>query len=326
MCFNVGFAIGLMVASLQGQDRAPAKAPSAKPSSFPLVEAGAPVDQVVAGLQYVDAVAGDGKGNVFFADVPAGRILRWSAAGRLSIIRDGAASPMGIGVAPNGQLVVSEAKGRQLTVTDQEGYTRPLVQSYDGKKLNSPCGVWVDGKGGIYFSDPRMDHGELFEQPRERLYYLPPIAAEPIPVAEDLRRPEALLGSPDGRTLYVSDIGDNKTCAYTIAENGGLSGKRAFAAHAARGLALDERGNVYLIGGTVRAYSSTGQFLGEFHGPGPACSGAFGGKDGRTFYLACNIQRPVPGAPPGKAESQGGLYAIKMKVRGVQTGGPDAAP
>jgi len=318
---RLGLILALVATSLwaQGQDRRSGAKQTARPSAastFPLLEAGVPVDQVVAGLQYIDAVTGDAKGNIFFADVPTGRIHRWSAAGRLSIVRDGAASPMGIGIAPNGELVICEAKSRQVTVTDLEGYVRPLVQSYQGKKLNSPCGVWVDAGGGIYFSDPRMDHGEAFEQTAERLYYLPPVAADPIAVAEDLRRPEALLGTPDGRALYVSDIAENKTWAYTIGPNGALSAKRQLAASGTRGFTMDERGNVYLISGTIRVLSPTGDFLGEFRGPGPASSGAFGGEDGRTLYLACNIQKPVPGAPPGKVDSQGGLYAFRMKVRG----------
>ncbi len=284
------------------------------------------MDQVVGGLQYVDAVSGDGKGNIFFADVPTGRILRWSVAGRLSIVRDGAASPMGSCTAPNGELVVCEARGRRLTVINVEGDARTLVDHYQGKKLNSPCGVWVDARGGVYFSDPRMDHGEPFEQERERLYYLPPEAAEPVPVAEDLRRPDALGASPDGRTLYVSDIGDNGTWAYDIGPDGKLSGKRPLAPTAARGLVVDERGNVYLVSGTVRVFSPTGTFLEEFRGPGPASSGAFGGEDGRTFFLSCNVQKPVLGGPPGKVEPQGGLYAVRMKVRGPPPMAPPAEP
>lgn len=310
-----------------GQKVAPAPPPGSRPSSpLSLLENGAPVDQVVAGLQYADAVSGDGKGNVFFADVPTGRILRWSAGGRLSIMRDGASTPMGTSMAPNGELVVCEARGRKLTATDTEGYARSLAETYQGKKLNSPCGVWVDARGGAYFSDPRMDHGERFEQDRERLYYLAPGATEPISVAEDLQRPDALVASPDGQTLYVSDIADNKTWAFAIGPGGALSAKRLLAPAAARGLAVDERGNVYLISGAVRVFSSGGGFIEEFRGPGPACSGAFGGEDSRTLFLACNIQKPVPGAPPGKVESQGGLYAVRMKVRGPPPMAPPPEP
>lgn len=314
---SLGLAAALLPLLVHGQGRAPTAEPGVpRAPSLSLLEKGARIEQVVAGLQYVEAATGDGKGNVFFADLPTGRILRWSASGRLSIIRDGAATPMGIGVAPSGQLIICEAKGRKLTVTDADGYARTLIDAYQGKKLNSPCGVWVDASGGVYFSDPRLDHGEQFEQDRERLYYLRPDATEPTPAAEDLRRPEALAAAPDGRTLYVADVLDNKTWAYAIGANGSLSGKRLLAPTGTRGLTVDERGNVYLISGAVRVYSPGGDFLGEFRGPGPAYSGAFGGEDGRILYLACNIQKPVPGAPPGKVESQGGLYAVRMTVRG----------
>ncbi|MCC6354346.1 MAG: SMP-30/gluconolactonase/LRE family protein [Verrucomicrobiae bacterium] len=309
-----------------GQKRPAAPPAPRTPPALSLLESGAPVDQVVAGLQYADALSGDGKGNVYFADVVAGRIMRWSASGRLSIVRDGAATPMGTSVAPNGEVVACEARGRRVTATDADGYARTLVETYQGKKLNSPCGVWADAVGGVYFSDPRMDHGERFEQDRERLYYLAPGAAEPTPVAEDLQRPEALIASPDGRTLYVSDIADSKTWAYSIGPGGALTGKRLLAPAGARGLALDERGNVYLISGTVRVFSPSGGFIEEFRGPGPASSGAFGGEDGRTFLLACNIKKPIPGAPPGKVESQGGLYAVRMKVRGPAPMAPPVAP
>lgn len=296
--------------SAGGSDRRPDPALS-------LAEAGKPVEQVVAALRFADGAAGDGQGNVYLADVPAGRILRLSAAGRLSIFRDGAAAPSGLSVAPNGDVVVCEIRGRSVVAIDSGGFPRVLADAYQGRKLNSPRCAWADAKGGVYFTDPHLDKSQPSEQGGEYVYYLGPDAPGPVRVAEDLPHPSAVVGTPDGAFLYISDTLEGRTWRFRVLPDGRLAGKQMFANLGAGGIVLDERGNVYLMGTTIRVHAPTGAFIEELRVPGAPSSGAFGGEDGRTLFVTTNWRSPEPGAPPGRTEMQGGLYAIPMKVHGA---------
>lgn len=47
-------------------------------------------------------------------------------------------------------------------------------------------------------------------------------------VADDLQRPNGIIGTPDGRTLCVADIGAARTCRYDFQPDGSLTGRQLF--------------------------------------------------------------------------------------------------
>jgi gluconolactonase len=60
------------------------------------------------------------------------------------------------------------------------------------------------------------------------VYYLPKGATEAVPLIEDLKQPNGIVGTPDGRELYVADLGGGKTFKYTIKADGSLSDAQLF--------------------------------------------------------------------------------------------------
>ena len=48
-------------------------------------------------------------------------------------------------------------------------------------------------------------------------------------VADGFVRPNGIVGTPDGKRLYVADIGDKKTYLFNVEEDGKLSEKQLFA-------------------------------------------------------------------------------------------------
>ena len=65
-----------------------------------------------------------------------------------------------------------------------------------------------------------------------------------------------IVGTPDGKILYVADLGAGKTYAYDIQADGTLAGKRLFCELGSDGMTIDEEGNVYLTGHGFLAGSS----------------------------------------------------------------------
>ena len=54
------------------------------------------------------------------------------------------------------------------------------------------------------------------------VYYLSPDHKTITRVIDDLVQPNGIVGTPDGKSLFVADIGGNKTWSYTINNDGSL--------------------------------------------------------------------------------------------------------
>ena len=94
-----------------------------------------------------------------------------------------------------------------------DGKVTALVDKYDDKPLNSLNDLWIDSKGGIYFTDPRYGNRDNLPQDGEHVYYLVPDRQKVMRVIDDMVRPNGLIGTPDGKKLYVTDHGGGKTFA-----------------------------------------------------------------------------------------------------------------
>jgi gluconolactonase len=118
----------------------------------------------------------------------------------------------------------------------------------------------------------------------------------------DLRQPNGIIGTPDGKTLYVADIAAGKTYAYAIQADGTLADKKLFCEMGSDGMTLDAEGNVYLTGRGVIVFDKAGRKTKQIPVPERwTANVCFGGKDGRTLFITASK----------------GLYALRMRVRGA---------
>src|SRR5580698_9019450 len=122
-------------------------------------------------------------------------------------------------------------------------------------------------------------------------------------VAADVVKPNGIVGTPDGKYLYVADIGAGKTYKYRINPDGSLSDRRLFVMQGSDGMTLDERGDVYLTGDGVTVFDTAGRKIAHIAVPEPWTANlCFGGRDKRTLFITASE----------------GLYVIRMRVRGVE--------
>jgi gluconolactonase len=185
-----------------------------------------------------------------------------------------------------------------VVAIDMDKNITTLADTYQGKKLNSPNDLWIDPKGGIYFTDPRYGNRDNMEQDGEHVYYLSPDGEKLTRVVDDFVRPNGIIGTPDRKILYVADNADKKTFSYKIEPDGSLSGKKLFADNGSDGVALDEKGNLYLTTNAVLIYSPKGEFLERIDVPEQPANVCFGGKGGKTLFITARTS----------------LYSVKMKV------------
>ena len=177
-----------------------------------------------------------------------------------------------------------------------------VVATFNGKRFNSLNDLWLDPRGGIYFTDPRYGGGrDNMEQDGEHVYYLMPDRKTVLRVIDDMTRPNGIVGTPDGKTLYVADHGGGKTFSYTLRGNGLLTNKRLLTASGSDGLTLDERGNIYLTTDAVMVYSPQGRLLKRIEVPERPANVCFGGKERQTLFITARTS----------------LYALAMRVKGA---------
>jgi gluconolactonase len=257
------------------------------------------------GMKFTEGPVADGKGNVYFSDIPANRIMKWDGKA-LSVWMEDSGGANGLKFDKDASLLACQGGARRIARISADKKVAVVADAYEGKRLNSPNDLVLDSKGGIYFTDPRYGKREGMELDKEAVYYVPPGGGKLLRVADDLVRPNGL--HIDGERIYIADAGGGKTYAYGMNADGSLRDKKEFAPKGSDGLKVDEKGNVYLTtGGKVEIYSREGASLGSISLP----EVEIGGKtlregpanlcfDGKTLYITART----------------GFYALAMTVSG----------
>ncbi|MFH5883424.1 SMP-30/gluconolactonase/LRE family protein [Halalkalibaculum sp. DA3122] len=254
---------------------------------------------------FTEGPAADRKGNVFFTDQPNNHIWKYSIDGELTLYMDEAGRSNGMYFDHKGNLLTCADEKSQLWRINPDKTVEVLVDQFRGKRLNGPNDLWVDPKGGVYFTDPyyQRDYWERTEPEldQQRVYYLTPDRQEVVIVADELVKPNGIIGTPEGETLYVADIGDQKTYSYAIESNGHLSDKTEFTDMGSDGMTIDEQGNIYLTGDGVTIFNKAGKQV--EHIPVPenwTANVTFGGSDRQTLFMTASTS----------------VYTLKMNVEG----------
>ncbi len=267
---------------------------------------GAKVEKLAGGFKFTEGPAADAEGNVFFTDQPNDRILKWSIDGKLSTFMQPCGRSNGLCFDQKGNLWACADEQNELWRIDRDGRATTVVKSYQGKRLNGPNDVWVRPDGGLFFTDPFYKRNYWKRGPAEQdqsaVYFLALGRREPVRAADGFERPNGLIGTPDGKTLYVADIAAKRTYVYEVQPDGKLCNRRLFCEMGSDGMTLDDRGNVYLTGRGVTVFDPAGKQIAHIAVDEPwTANVCFGGADRQTLFITA-----------GK-----GLYAIRMQVRGA---------
>jgi gluconolactonase len=270
-----------------------------------LVAKDALVTKAGGGYAFTEGPSTAPDGRVFFTDQPNDKIEVWSENGSISTFMQPSDRSNGTKFNQKGELVACADLHNRLVAITMDKKMRTLAENYNGQPLNAPNDVWIAPNGGMYFSDPYY-HRDYWEPGRKELqdkrgvYYVSP-KGKVSRVIEDYKQPNGLVGTPDGKTLYVSDINDNKIWKYDIQADGTLANKTFFAPEGSDGMSIDNQGNVYLTNKTVSVFDPSGKKIAAIEVPEQPSNVCFGGKNRDVLFITARTS----------------VYTLKMKVKGV---------
>lgn len=294
-----------------------------------LLDPGAKLEVLASGLDWSEGpVWSKAEGAVLFSDVPQNHVLRWKEGEGLSeylkpsgytgtgtYSREPGSN--GLTFDPRGRLVSCEHGDRRLSVLTKNGGKRTIVDSFEGKRLNSPNDVCFDSKGNLFFTDPPygLPKGPTDTETRELPWngvYRVSAEGKMTLITKDMTFPNGIALSPDEKTLYVaqSDGRAPLWMAFPLNEDGTVGPGRVFADASALakaklpggpdGMKVDQKGNVWATGpGGVHIMSPEGRLLGRIETFMPNGNCCFG-DDGSVLYICadaflCRIQTKTKG-------------------------------
>ncbi len=273
-----------------------------------LIADGAKVEVLSEGYSFTEGPATDREGNVFFTDQPNDRIVKYNAGdGSFSDWLKPCGRSNGTYFDQAGNLLTCADERNELWSISPDKKTTVLLSEVGGKLLNGPNDLWIRPDGNLYITDPLYardywQRDKAMQQPGQYVYFFEMKSKKVTPVATDLKQPNGIVGTPDGKMLYVADIGAGKTYSYTINPGGALENKTLFCGLGSDGMTIDTEGNLYLTGKGVTIFDKTGKKLMNIPIP-EAWTGnvKFGGKDRDLLFITASKK----------------VYGVKMRVKGV---------
>ncbi len=279
---------------------------TSKTKSKELFAKGSKPEKLAGDFKFTEGPACDPKGNIFFTDQPNNRIMIWTTKGELTLFTDNSGRANGTYFDKKGDLITCSDERNELWSITPDHKITVLIKDFEGKKLNGPNDLWIAPNGGIYLTDPfykrpwwNHDKPELKGQD---VYYLAPGATNLVRVVDDFQQPNGIIGTPDGKFLYVADIREKKTWRYIIQKDGMLTEKKLFAEQGSDGMTIDNQGNIYMTGNGVTIFNRDGALISKIEtAESWTTNVCFGGKDRHLLFIT----------------AEKSVYGLRMKTKGV---------
>jgi gluconolactonase len=303
---------------------APAVVPGVALGDQSLLAPGATWEKLHGEMKFSEGPAWTPQGELLFEEPPRDRTMKLGADGKVSVFREETAAANGLAFDARGRLIVCEGNaktgGRRVVRLEKDGTLTPLAAVFEGKKLNSPNDVTIDRRGRIYFTDPRYSQRENLELDKEAVYRIDP-NGKLTRIIDSLTRPNGILVSAEGRTLYIADNaspgGVVKLWAFDLDAAGAAKNGRVLydfgGGRGIDGMALDASGRIWATAGTKEKAGiyvfapdkarASATLIATLPMPEDPTNCTFGGKNRDTLYVTTTAS----------------LYRIKTTARGIKS-------
>jgi gluconolactonase len=258
-------------------------------------------------------------GSMVFCETILGRVARVDKDGNESVFVDAsvANAPNGLAWDPKGRLVGATTASGHLGVKAiyPKGSEAMLADNFEGKPFVRPNDLFINKKGGVYFTDPANVPNPPLPP---AIYYSAPNSTKVIKVADGIEFPNGVSMSLNEKVLYVNNTAGEYILAYDVQPDGTLRNRRNFAKYedltitggkiggGGDGFTVDTNGRVYsAAGGSVEVFSPKGELLGKIPTSRRPQNLTFAGPDMRTLYVV----------------GGGTVFKVQMTAQGIKSRG-----
>jgi sugar lactone lactonase YvrE len=293
----------------------------------------AAVERLEGGFRAIAGAAVDAEGTLYFVDNADHRIYSYSPGRGLSIVGDAPLDPVNLAVSRSGDLLVLSSAGRYGTVYAMKPGASPaattVIETRDATPSPDamfvlPVNIWIDGQFADQL-DPKTYEFRTLPQmfaadvgtPRSKAY-VSPDGSLVLPAGRVFRQPAnefypgidttgwrwshnldafGLITARAGERIYVVASAENRTYRAVVGPDGTLRELTPFAERGGEGVAVDARGNVYVLNGQIYVYDASGRAIRQIDVPERPVGLAFGGANRKTLFV---LTRHT-------------LYAVKMQ-------------
>lgn len=284
------------------------------------------VERLFTGCRWSEGPVWFGDGRyLLWSDIPNNRIMRWDeTTGQAAPFRAPSNFSNGQTRDRQGRLITCEHGGRRVTRTEYDGAITVLIDSFDGKRLNSPNDVVVKSDGTIWFSDPvfgilgNYEGHKSQSELAECVYRFDPATGATDIVAGGILGPNGLAFSPDESKLYIVESRGRPTrkiLEYDVVNGGAaIENKRVLidaGPGTPDGFRVDVQGNLWCGWGMgsddldgVMVFAPDGDPIGRIALPERCANVCFGGRANSRLFMAASHS----------------VYALYVNVAGVSGG------
>lgn len=256
-------------------------------------------------------------GRLWFSDLYGGGVHTVDLDGNVERVLDLPQGPSGLGFLDDGSwLVVSQCDQRVLRIADE----RSTFADVSGVAVSNLNDMVIDEAGRVYLSCFGFDPAAGEEFAPAPLIMVDTDGTSRV-VAEGLAFPNALVLTPDGSTLLVSQTMASSIEAFTVAPDGSLTDRRAWADLGERnpdGMCLDADGAVWVAcvyTSEVLRVAEGGEILDRIETPGRWATACMLGGPGRRHLFVLTSETDLERI--GRNEGHGRVEVTEVAVPGA---------
>lgn len=258
---------------------------------------------------FLEGPSFDKDGNLWCVDIPWGRIFRITPGGDWSVGAGYDGWPNGLRVLPDGTIQIADYKRGIVMLDPKTGATRDRFSSNRSEGFKGCNDLFFGADGTLYFTDQGTTG---LHDPTGRVYRVAPGTNTLERLISNGPSPNGLVTSLEDKVLYVAMTRAQQVWRVPLFPEGpskvGLFARLPAGVIGPDGMALDERGNLYVCHasrGRIYAFDEHGE---EFltvdcrHIGRTTTNLAFGGENNSELFITVSdagviarAKMPVPG-------------------------------